>query len=166
MALKHKLSVTGSEYLLILEGQIDEHSDFTPIQLPTKGILTIDLKGITMLNSMGLRNWVQWSHGLTQLAAVKFQNCPNIVVHQINILDGFIPLGATVESMDVPYLCEACDSAFDYHAVRGVDYHEASAKHPLKIVLPETVPCPSCGAAANADFIPTKHFHFLNRKQA
>lgn len=166
MGLTHQMTQEGSAYQLTLFGEIDENSDFTKIELPSKGILTIDLKGIKMLNSMGLRNWVQWSRGLRQLAVVKFQNCPNIIVHQINILEGFIPLGATVESMDVPYLCDSCGVEFNYHAIRGKDYMEATKESPLQINLPEPLPCPECGKDAECDFIPNKHFHFLNRKRA
>jgi hypothetical protein len=166
MGLTHQMKQEGALYHLSLFGEIDEHSDFSKIELPAKGILTIDLKGITMLNSMGLRNWVQWSRGLRKLATVKLENCPNIIVHQINVLEGFIPLGATVESMDVPYFCDSCNAEFYYHAVRGTDYMEATQEKPLQINLPEPVPCPECGEDAGCDFIPNKHFHFLNRKRA
>jgi hypothetical protein len=144
---------------------IDENAKFSDINPKQNSQLVIDMKHVELLNSLGLRNWVTWVKTLKQYSGGIFlRNCPNVAVHQMNVLNGFLPLHATVESVFIPFLCENCGHEFEYFASRGKDYKEAIEGEPESILMNLEQTCEKCGNIAEADIIPVKYFAFLKRK--
>ena len=123
MSFEFKVGENENDGALIeLSGQIDELADFEKIELPQNAKrITIDLKRIKLLNSVGLRSWVLWIKSLDQ-SIIVLRHCPAVAVHQMNILEGFMPLKSTVESFEVPYHCESCGSDTMIWAKRGENY--------------------------------------------
>jgi hypothetical protein len=162
MALSFQIEKKSDHILLQLTGAIDEQAEFEKITLPETKQLVIDLKNIKTLNSIGLRDWSRWMSELTAITGgIVFKNCPNIFVHQMNILDGFINANTTVESIIVPFYCESCNHHENYLAVRGTDYFEATADKPEKIMMSFEKICEKCGKVSEADILKQKHFKFL-----
>jgi len=164
MSFSFRLNSNGNDHTLHLVGAIDENASFGEIPIPLAGSMTLDLKNITMLNSLGLRSWVQWVARLQHLNSLQLANCPNAVVHQMNILDGFLPLGAVIKSIEVPYYCETCGKETHYTAERGRDYFEATADKDMFNGIKNVMPCSHCNELAEADFMPGKYFKFLKRR--
>lgn len=166
MSLKFTTTLGSQQEVLTLSGAIDENSNFKKISLSKINQLVIDLGGIIHVNSMGLKNWSIWVKGLAKYpGGIVLRHCPKIIVNQINILHGFLPPGATVESIEVPFYCEECNTEFSYFAVRGKDYIEKTADQSEKILMQFVKKCERCGAAAHADIIEIKHFKFLGRNR-
>ena len=150
--------------LVKLTGEIDEMVDFSGLEIPKdQNRITIDLKEITMLNSVGLRSWVLWIKSIEQDVIV-LRHCPNVAVHQMNILEGFMPLKTIVESFEVPYNCESCGEDTLTWAKRGEQYFERTADKADWIKIAENIECQNCGKEAELDVIPTKYFHFLKSR--
>ena len=146
---------------LILSGRIDEHVQFGKLPYPQKGSLTIDLDQVTYINSIGLRNWVQWVVKLKELSQIFFRHIRPLLVSQMNVLEGFLPFGAIVESFYVPYYCDECGHEFDVIMKRGKEYKEADSTTPERIEIPTSCKCPECSAQADADIIEAKYYKFL-----
>ena len=165
MSFEYKVSENDQDGALVqFFGEVDEHADFSGIQLPaSQGRITIDLKGLNLLNSVGLRSWVLWIKSIEQDIIV-LKNCPSVAVHQMNILEGFMPLKTVVESFEVPYHCESCGQDTMTWAKRGEHYFERTADKAQWIKLPDTVKCENCGEASGLDVISAKYFHFLNSR--
>ncbi|MGE0764155.1 MAG: hypothetical protein AB7N80_12815 [Bdellovibrionales bacterium] len=155
----------GNECVIHISGTINENSDFSQLRLEGSKLIYLDLSEVKNLNSMGLRNWVMWIKQLKVKSQMVFRNCPRTVVDQMNILQGFLPMGAIVESFFVPYACPACGKEESYLAVRGKDYMEGSVDTKEGSSLPENGVCKSCGAKTEIDIIPSKYFNFLKYRR-
>jgi anti-anti-sigma regulatory factor len=146
-------------------GILDENTDFRPIKLDGAKSIIVDLEKVTGLNSMGLRNWVLWTKSLKAQAQIFFRHCTRPVVDQMNILNGFLPMGAIVESFYVPYHCEGCAHDDNYLAVRGKDYMEGRADSKEGIKIPDERACTACGEPMQFDVVPRKYFGFLKYRK-
>ena len=142
MSITHRIESSDKQEVIYLTGYVDENADFSGLNPKPSVQLVIDLAGVEHLNSLGLRTWVNWVKKLDQYpGGIFLRRCPNVVVHQMNILEGFIPLNAVVESLEVPFLCDACGHSFKYWAERGRDYKEAAADQPAYVKAPNELPC-------------------------
>ncbi len=150
---------------LHLVGHIDESADFSKIECPESGALVIDLSEIPHLNSIGLRTWAHWIASLKKLSPIFFRKCTPSVINQVNVLEGFLPKGAVVESFYVPYYCEPCNKGFDILAERGKDFREATAEAGEHLAIASAAPCPNCGQPAPSDIIEGKYYRFLKTKR-
>ena len=145
LELKQQDSMTR----IFVGGPIDEDASFTGVDLGAGcKELVINFAKVTLLNSCGIRAWIKWIQTVPPSVKIAFEECPKIVVDQINIVDGFLPKGAEVRSFDIPYFCEACEGSTIKSCKKGESYSE-------------TVPCSKCGKEAEIDVIESKYFSFL-----
>ena len=165
MSFEFAVRDRGDNIILELHGRIDENANFKEIRTLKAKSLTINLKGITLMNSVGLRSWIQWVKTLKKIPVVYLENCTTPVMNQMNVLQGFLPLGAVVNSIEVPYHCENCGHGFSHWAKRGDDYRESSAETEGWNKISEEAECPECGnKKAETDFLPARYFNFLKNK--
>lgn len=163
MGFEYKISSDDKTYTIHFSGEIDENADFSALNILPNKALVIDLNEVRYLNSMGLRSWIYWIRSLKS-KQVQLRNCHPGIIHQINVLEGFLPLGGVVESFWVPYFCESCEKAFNEHASRGVDYQEVTADQSEMLNIPMEKPCPKCGETSDIDVIPSHFFKFLGKR--
>lgn len=90
-----------------LQGDIDEDSVFNQIGQEA-GELIINWKGVTSINSCGVRNWVNFIKTMSDRTTYYIE-CPPLVVKQMNMIPSFLG-NATVYSVYVPYVCDNCDT--------------------------------------------------------
>ncbi len=165
MSPQFKVFSDVSECSIHIEGAINENTDFFQVELGGVKIVILDLEHVHSLNSMGLRNWVLWIRSLKSRAQTYFRNCPRPVVDQMNILQGFLPMGAVVESFFVPYTCPSCQHEENYRATRGKDFMEGTVDAREGLILSENRPCPVCSGQMEWDIIPAKYFAFLKYRK-
>ena len=156
---------TGSELYLKFSGDINENSEFNNINLEEIQVVHMDFKEVGFVNSVGLRSWIIWVKNFSNLK-INFYNCPRQVVDQLNILEGFMPPNATVQSFFVPFYCDECDHTDMVLASRGKDYIEASADKKEGVSLADELPCSQCGQNAEMDVLKERYFNFLKLKQS
>lgn len=92
-----------------IQGQIDEDFSADIILQNLKQILVFNFKGVTMINSCGVREWINLLEKISQ-SKVIYQECPQIVIEQINMVHGFVNENSKVESFYAPYFSEKKDS--------------------------------------------------------
>jgi len=107
--LNIEVLVEETKGLINFTGQIDEDSDFSSIKALNCSTLTFDFNEITLINSCGVREWINYVESLEHNIEIIYKRCPQIVIEQINMVHGFIRKGTKVESFYAPYYSEDND---------------------------------------------------------
>ena len=97
---------------VLLTGAINEDAGMKLLQLKRqlKGNARFNLKGITLVNSVGVRAWVSFMRDLrTAGTKVTFEECSPDIVRQLNVVPDFF-LNADVMSIFGEYFCDSCST--------------------------------------------------------
>jgi len=148
-SIEEKLS--NQTRTILLKGVIDEDTDFSEIH-KFEGPLHLNLSGITSINSLGIRAWVNFWKTVTDKAVI-YVECPPVIVRQLNMIPSFSGR-ATVSSVFVPFICDECEA----EDLKLVDC--SSPQWQVKDV-PESYPCDQCvGGEKEADGGLKQYFAF------
>jgi hypothetical protein len=162
MGLTVKTAKSGEDVVLTLIGVLDENSALPEFPSGVRGRVVIDLAGVSMINSLGCRNWIAWIKGGAIVpGGVTLVHCSPAVVNQTNILIGFLPGYVRVDSFFVPYYCEGCG-----REERILLTHEHEFDTEGRLALVDEMPCPDCKAIMTLDVIRERYFKFLFDKTA
>jgi anti-anti-sigma regulatory factor len=142
--------------LVKLTGFLDEENKLKRLveKIPA-GTAIIDLAGVERINSLGIRDWVNWMAALEQKGTRPvLVSCSPAIVAQINLVKNFTGHGA-VKSFQVPYHCRECDE----DKVIVVETSEMSSP----TAPPPAVRCGSCERDMDVDEMPESYFAFLGQ---
>lgn len=151
-----KMDRQGSKSLLQLSGVIDEDADFSTLPLSGVEDVYIDLDSVKSINSCGIREWIKWI-GSASGAKITYAKCPKVIVDQMNMVDGFLPSNAKVESFYVPYYNEDSGSEKNVLFRYGVEFKEGQVQAPSEIK-------DDGGQPMEMDVIEAKYFKFIKSK--
>lgn len=156
MANNIKLNKNGDQLLVQITGSIDEEVNLNPDLLRGANTIIFDFADVNSINSCGIREWIKWLMPFAQVQVI-YRNCPKIIVDQINMVDGFLPNTAMVESFYVPYYSD--DSGEEKHVLfsYGKQFDDNGLRYPDNIV-------DSKGQPMEVDVIESKYFRFLQKK--
>lgn len=154
MVVKLNISnrITGDEAFIVLEGTIDEDANFDKISSLALKKYVFDFNKVSMINSCGIREWIKYLKDI-EGAEIIYQNCPQIIIEQVNMVHGFIKKGVTVESFYAPYFCETCDTA---KKILLKNTEVVNSKPPVKL-------CNTCQSELEFDAIEKQYFSFLGQ---
>lgn len=98
---------------VFMSGSIDEfsHEGFKPMLGIESGKVLIDLEGVTSINSMGVRVWLNFMKNFRLTHEITLLKCPVDLVMQINMIPAFLGMGQ-VETFYAPYFCESCNRSY------------------------------------------------------
>jgi hypothetical protein len=145
----------GAVTVVKLSGAIDDSDDFGKLIGQPSGALQIFCKGVTRINSVGVKNWIKYFNGLQQQkVAFSFEEFGPALVENLNMVQNFCCGGAVI-SVVVPYRCAGCETS-----LMGTLKSDAIKAAGFKIAA---VKCPKCGGQAEFDDEPDEYFAFLNR---
>jgi hypothetical protein len=99
----------GSNVTLAFQGTIDEDVEFPSVATGKYSTITLDLKGVKAINSVGIREWLNWIRPLAESSKFVLENCPKAMVFQFNMVEGFLPPKSQVSSFFVPFYSESAD---------------------------------------------------------
>ncbi len=162
--MKYLIEDTEDGKKLVLSDALDENANFSELEKLKIKNLTVDLDGVRKINSMGLKKWIALTRS-QQGTHFVLRRCPAPIVNQMNILEGFLPQGAIVDSFYIPYKCESCGVEQLQLAQRNFDFQEATNDQPVRIALPPTRPCESCGETMEWDIVEKAYFKFLSPRR-
>ena len=94
---------------LAYSGDIDEDYVYDELLKDKQTKYLIDFNEIEMINSCGIREWIGFIEKLGPEARIIYINCPQIIVQQINMVEGFMTPNSYVHSFFAPYYCEELD---------------------------------------------------------
>lgn len=163
MEFKHTSAAEGSTLVLSFEGPIDEDAEFPQVDTSKFNELRIDLKGVTAINSVGIREWLDWIKPFADKIQIKMQNCPKSMVFQFNMVDGFLPAKSKVISFYVPYFCENCDREENALFEVGKEVSVANGVLSIDFKPKEAFDCGENTCGMEMDVTEAKYFQFLKR---
>jgi hypothetical protein len=137
-----------------LTGQLDESGSLAQAVGHVDPPLIIDLANVTLMNSIGVRDWVRFLKAVSPRGPVTLRHCPAFMVNQFNLVRG-AATGVTVESFQAPYLCEGCGSESMVELLPAVHLQGGLD------VAPPDFPCTKCGGSLRFDDFPESYFIFL-----
>lgn len=160
---KFQQSTSGQELTLELSGRIEEGARFPVVEDPSVKKIVFDLKGLEYINSLGIRDWVSWIEPLSEKYQLSMRNCPKRLVHQFNMVNGFLPKGTQVTSLFVPYFCEKCDfeESFLYHVGKEIKLEAGIVT--LKVDMSKFKDCKDSDCGLELDGSESKYFQFLKQ---
>lgn len=145
-----KVVVDGKEQLK-LTGVIDEDTDFRSLE-KSAGPFYLNLSGITGINSLGIRGWVNFWKAHSD-KPVFYVECPPVIVRQMSMIPSFCG-NANVVSVYVPYVCNNCDS----EQLVLIGKEELSSTPPK---VSESFACTKCNSGEmELDGSPRQYFAF------
>ncbi|PWU12250.1 MAG: hypothetical protein C5B49_16600 [Bdellovibrio sp.] len=100
----------GARVVLVLKGDIDEEAELASPDIEPGADVVLDLTDVKTINSMGMRMWLKWVKTIPESVQLSVRRCPKMIVDQINMVAGFLPEDAKVESFFVPYYSEISSS--------------------------------------------------------
>lgn len=106
---KSTATENGSNLTLAFDGTIDEDVEFPKVEAGKYGLVTLDLKAVKAINSVGIREWLNWIRPLAETSKFVLENCPKAMVFQFNMVEGFLPPKSEVASFYVPFYSESAD---------------------------------------------------------
>jgi len=108
-SLEINVESTTPEVKVTLRGQINEDSDLSALETLSGDSLILDLQGIDMINSCGIREWVEFQNKHFNFPKVIYENCPQVIIEQMNVVAGFIHKNGIIKSFFAPYFNESTD---------------------------------------------------------
>lgn len=141
--------------VVMLSGTIDEDADFKILDGLSQPSVIFDFDKVTMLNSCGIREWINFLTKLPPSTQVVYRHCPQIIIEQINMVHGFFREGAIIDSFYAPYYCESCDK----------EPKILLKTSQVKNKKAPAATCPFCSAEGiEFDALEEQYFHFLKNQ--
>jgi anti-anti-sigma regulatory factor len=146
--------VEGTRLVLELSGNVDEDANFLPPDIGASTDIVLDLEGITAINSVGIREWIKWIKSIPTNGTLTVRKCPKIVVDQINMVSGFLPPAAKIESFFVPYYSDSSGTEKMILFLNGKEFKDGEVHAPPEVK-------DEAGENMEMDVIEAKYFKFL-----
>jgi anti-anti-sigma regulatory factor len=123
-------------------GPISEDTESHLNNLVSKipGNLLVDFKGVSSVNSLGVRAWVNFMRQLGTDRSIAFENCTPDIVSQMVMIPNFRG-HAKVQSVFGPFQCESCGETQQELFVVGKNMPDASNGFDVG-----EVKCRACGS--------------------
>lgn len=147
----------GEGVTFVFEGSIDEDAVFSGLETGEASNVTLDLDNVKSINSCGIREWIKWIKTIPGNSEITYRKCPKVIVDQINMVAGFLPDNASVESFYVPYFSEDSGNEKMVLFQKGKEFSDNGVDAPEEFTDEET------GEELEMDVIESKYFKFLNK---
>jgi hypothetical protein len=158
MPLQLSFSIADKTTTLSLKGSLNEYSSaLDGVEVNPNFDLNLDLKDLTSINSLGIRNFHSWIYSI-QCQRLRVLNCPRVFVNQLNLVAGFLPPKTEIESFFVPYYSEKTSEETSVLFTKFLEYKSVAGK--TKISFPRVTD--SQGNTMELDVLEDNYFRFLD----
>ncbi|WP_413582502.1 hypothetical protein [Bdellovibrio sp. HCB288] len=158
MSLQLSFSIADKTTTLKLNGTLNEYSSaLDGVEVNPQFDLNLDLKDLTAINSLGIRNFHSWIYSI-ECQRLRLFHCPRVFVNQLNLVDGFLPPKTEIESFFVPYFSESTGEEMNVLFTKFLEYKSIAGK--TKINFP--VVTDAQGNSMELDVMPDQYFRFLD----
>ena len=153
---------TPTQLHVQMAGPIGETTPLFNMPMPGLKEILLDMNDVTFINSIGIKHWILWTVKVPDDAMVRLVNCPFVIATQASIVVGFVKANMKIESMKLPFVCDACSTEANSLIHMNKDYFYATGQTSARILVPDSLPCPKCKKPMEQDFIMEKTFKFLS----
>lgn len=148
-----KKNEVGGATHIELNGTIEESVNFEQLIGPFQGDLVVKCRGVTRINSVGVKTWMRYFQNLKfQGKNFQFTECSQPLIEQLNMISNFA-CGGEVESILLPFSCMKCQNEFVAN-VKTADLKASGLQVP-------SVKCEKTDCGAQFDDDPEEYFYFL-----
>lgn len=142
---------------ILLNGDIDENSNFTEIQLENFSNIVVDFKEVTGVNSCGIREWVTFVINEIGPRKLVYKNCGLIIIDIISTIRDFTTDNTFFESFELPYFCEMCSNEeTQYINVEDLTFSDENIQIPSPL-------CSKCNSKMEFDSTEDQYLEFLKK---
>jgi anti-anti-sigma regulatory factor len=137
--------------VVTISGNVTEHADFRALAAPLASAqhIKIDLAGIELINSPGVRGWIHFMRDLANDdRVIELLRCSPVIVQQLSTIANFRGTGHVCSVM-LPYVCVACAHEF----CRELNVEDGFSTQDIDT----EVPCVTCSANAEFDDIAERY---------
>lgn len=152
---KCEISVDKSVVTWKFSGVMNEHMVIPSIDKTSP--LIINLRGVKMVNSYGLKIWTKWINANSDLLSITLEECPYVFVNNFSMINGLVTSNTIIKSFFVPFFNDQSQERRDILFQQGTDYEVGGF-----LRLPDVKD--SQGEYMELDVNPTRYFSFLKRK--
>lgn len=139
---------------IVVSGGLTEFADLARLQKELGPETELDLAGITLVNSTGVREWLKFLQSVSAANQhLVLRRCSVSFVNQLNMIRRFAG-DARIASIFAPYVCPHCEAVGERLLELETDIVAESQK---------PMPCASCGHAMEFDDVPALYFAFLGQ---
>lgn len=156
-----QVNANGTSYQFIMEGAISEKSELYIYDIRDAKNIDVDMEKVTFINSIGVKNWIFWTAKIPSGCAVRLHKCPFVIISQVNMVLGFLPKGARIESFYAPYISDDGDEV-TLPMLRGRDYEYGQSGQAPKVNFPLEYVDPKTKKVMEPDFVVEKVSKFLH----
>jgi hypothetical protein len=127
-----------AEMLITIAGTVTEQALLEAPDARGRRVI-IDARGVERMNSMGVRNWIEFMERLhRQSPDIVIRQLPPAMVSQAGMISNFIG-GTRVESFLSPWFCPRCENTVEQ-------------LHNYRDELPHAITCPRCRSPMELDW--------------
>jgi hypothetical protein len=155
---------SGEVLTLKFSGFLNEEADFAALPEPQSKNVILNLEQLEGSNSLGLKKWINWITPVSKQVQLTLEKAPPEIVQQMSILSGFVPKGANISSIYVPYYCESCGNEENVLFENGSGFYTGTEETKPGYRIDDERPCNQCGGSMEADVLPESYFKFLFQK--
>jgi hypothetical protein len=137
---------------VFFSGPLNEDASLQIVQAQPDSKLHLHLDELTMINSAGIRKWLQWVGGHIG-ESWQVWGCPPHLINQLNMIQGFLPTKAKVQSFYVVYYSVITNEQFKLL----IDRDKWDQENAIE------VPVDSLGNPMEPDFLEDTFFKFRLR---
>ncbi|MBO9667396.1 MAG: hypothetical protein J7501_11370 [Bdellovibrio sp.] len=159
MPLQLSFAVADKTTTISLRGSLNEYSSsLDGVEVNPQFDLNLDLKDLKSINSLGIRNFHSWIYSI-ECQRLRLFHCPRVFVNQLNLVDGFLPAKAEIESFFVPYYNETSGEETQVLFTKFLEYKSVGGK--IKLTLPDVRD--SHDEKMEIDTLENHYFRFLEK---
>ncbi len=136
----------------IISGSIDESLTHYLDLFTGEQVIIINLDEVISINSIGIREWIKLMNKL-ESSKIKLTKCPKTFIDQVNMVKGFLPSNATIESFYVPYFSDLTNQEKKILFVNGKQFKEDFINYEKTIT--------EGGIIFQIDVVVSKYFKFI-----
>ena len=153
-AFRWSIEEAQSTTTIRLQGALDENVVHDELAQTITQPVVFDLEELGTINSVGVREWVQFVDRIADFGPHELVRCSPAFVFQLNLIYNFLG-NARVQSVIAPYVCDSCKIE------RNI---EVDTRAGSNTVLPKLA-CKTCDGPLSFDGIESRYFLFLRRGQ-
>lgn len=158
MAIQLSFNINDKCTTISISGSLNEYvSALDGVEVNPEFDLNIDMKELSSINSLGVRNFYTWIHKI-KCPKIRFFYCPRTFVNQLNLIDNFLPKRAEIESFFVPYFSEKSGEEAKALFTKHLEYKKVNDE----IILSVPTLYDSQGEKMDLDVSRDQYFRFLN----
>lgn len=157
MSFTFKIEKLDKMDRIFLIGNLNEDAEVILSDLKTDldRDIIFNFHEVTMINSCGVRAWINFFREVTENKEVVFEHCTPVVVGQINMIPNFLGHGK-ITSVYADFACDSCGAT----ELRLYEKGKNLPDNPEEVVT-ENIACKACGGELEMEELEEEFFAFL-----